>query len=66
MMQRQIELPDGFDTRSLFGSFDSNIKLVEKSLEVKYAPHYDETPSEKTERGVWEIEGRVVYDCRRK
>ena len=38
----------------------------EKSLEVKYAPHYDETPSEKTERGVWEIEGRVVYDCRRK
>ena len=34
MMQRQIELPRGFDTAALFGSFDANIKLVEKSLSV--------------------------------
>ena len=37
----------------------------EESLSIKYAPHYDETPSEKTERGLWEIEGKIVYDCRR-
>ena len=37
----------------------------EESLQIKYAPHYDETPSEKTERGLWEIEGKIVYDCRR-
>ncbi len=35
MMQRQIELPQGFDTAALFGSFDSNIKLVEKALNVR-------------------------------
>ena len=34
-MQRQIELPQGFDTAALFGSFDSNIKLVEKALNVR-------------------------------
>ena len=34
-------------------------------LKIKYAKHYDEMPSEKTERGLWEIEGGVVYDCRR-
>jgi len=34
-MQRQMELPQGFDTAALFGSFDGNIKLVEKSLSVK-------------------------------
>ena len=39
MMQRQIELPQEFDTAALFGSFDSNIKLVEKSLEVKISAH---------------------------
>ena len=50
-----------------------NIKLrrgvvnadTDSALEIKYAPHYDETPSEKTERGVWEACGRVVYDCRK-
>ncbi len=35
MLQRQIELPQSFDTAALFGSFDSNIKLVEKALSVK-------------------------------
>ena len=35
------------------------------ALQVKYAKHYDETPFEKTERGVWEADGKIVYDCRR-
>jgi len=38
----------------------------EESLEIKYAKHYDDIPYEKTERGVWEADGRVVYDCRSK
>ncbi len=37
----------------------------DESLEIKYSAHYDELPSEKTERGIWEADGRVVYDCRR-
>lgn len=37
----------------------------DESLQVKYAKHYDEIPSEKTQRGVWEADGRIVYDCRR-
>lgn len=39
MMQRQINLPQGFDVANLFGSFDSNIKLVEKALNVKISFH---------------------------
>lgn len=38
---------------------------ADSALEIKYAPHYDELPSEKTERGVWEADGRVVCDCRK-
>ncbi|MBO5060173.1 MAG: PhoH family protein [Clostridia bacterium] len=34
MNQRQIELPQEIDLQSLFGSFDSNLKLLEKGLEV--------------------------------
>ncbi|MDD6214991.1 MAG: PhoH family protein [Firmicutes bacterium] len=34
MNQRQIEIPQEIDLASLFGSFDANIKLLEKSLEV--------------------------------
>lgn len=37
----------------------------ERSLEIKYAKHYDDVPSEVHERGVWEADGRIVYDCRR-
>ena len=39
MLQRQIELPQGFDTAALFGSFDSYVKLVEKALNVKISSH---------------------------
>ena len=38
----------------------------EEAKTIKYSAHYDEVPSEKTERGVWEADGRIVYDCRRK
>ncbi|MEE0944036.1 MAG: PhoH family protein [Clostridia bacterium] len=34
-MTRQIEIPEGSDLSALFGSFDANIKLLEKSLNVK-------------------------------
>ncbi len=34
MNQRQIELPQEIDLQGLFGSFDSNLKLLEKGLEV--------------------------------
>lgn len=34
-MTRQIEIPEGSDLSALFGSFDSNVKLLEKSLNVK-------------------------------
>ncbi len=34
-----MELAEGFDTAALFGSIDSNIKLVEKSLNVKISNH---------------------------
>ncbi len=34
-MTRQIEIPEDFDLAALFGSFDANIKLLEKSLNVK-------------------------------
>ncbi len=34
-MTRQIELPDGCDLSALFGSFDSNLNLLEKSLNVR-------------------------------
>ncbi len=34
-MTRQIEIPEGCDLSALFGSFDSNVKLLEKSLNVK-------------------------------
>lgn len=34
MNQRQIELPQEIDLQSLFGSFDSNLKLLEKGLGV--------------------------------
>lgn len=33
-MQRQIELTEGFDISALFGSFDANIKLLEKAFSV--------------------------------
>lgn len=34
-MIRQIEAPEGCDLSELFGSFDANLKLLEKSLGVK-------------------------------
>ncbi|MBQ8636578.1 MAG: PhoH family protein [Clostridia bacterium] len=34
-MTRQIEIPEGSDLSALFGSFDANVKLLEKSLNVK-------------------------------
>ena len=34
-MIRQIEVPEGCDLGALFGSFDANLKLLEKSLGVK-------------------------------
>ena len=34
MNQRQIDLMQEIDLQSLFGSFDSNLKLLEKSLGV--------------------------------
>lgn len=37
----------------------------EESLEIKYQKHYDDVPYEANEKGVWEADGRVVYDCRR-
>lgn len=33
-MQRNIELTEGFDISALFGSFDANIKLLEKAFDV--------------------------------
>ena len=35
MLQRQIELSQSIDTAALFGSFDENIKTLEKALDVK-------------------------------
>ena len=37
----------------------------ERSLEIKYQKHYDDVPYEHHEKGVWEADGRIVYDCRR-
>lgn len=34
MLLNQIEIPEGIDISALFGSFDSNLKLLEKSLGV--------------------------------
>lgn len=34
-MTRQIEIPENTDLAALFGSFDANVKLLEKSLNVK-------------------------------
>lgn len=34
MNQRQIQLPDTLDISALFGSFDANVKLLEKALSV--------------------------------
>ncbi len=34
MNQRQIQIPEDMDLRSLFGDFDSNLKLMEKALVV--------------------------------
>lgn len=34
MMQRTMEIDEGLNLKDLFGSFDSNIKLIEKSLGV--------------------------------
>lgn len=34
MYQRQIQIPEDMDLQSLFGDFDSNLKLMEKALEV--------------------------------
>lgn len=34
-MTRQIEIPEGADLSALFGSFDANVKLLEKSLNIK-------------------------------
>ena len=35
MLQREIEVPEGTDLPALFGSFDSNVKLIEKAFGVK-------------------------------
>jgi len=34
LYQRQIQIPEEMDLQSLFGDFDSNLKLIEKALEV--------------------------------
>ncbi len=34
-MTRQIEIPEGCDLQALFGSFDANLSLLEKSLRVR-------------------------------
>ena len=34
MITRQIEVPQEIDVAGLFGSFDENVKLLEKSLSV--------------------------------
>ena len=34
LYQRQIQIPEDMDLQSLFGDFDSNLKLIEKALEV--------------------------------
>ena len=35
MNQRQIDIPEGIDMLDFFGSFDANVKLLEKALSVK-------------------------------
>ncbi len=35
MLQREISLPESFDTAALFGSFDENIKTLEKAMGIK-------------------------------
>jgi len=35
--QRQIQIPEGLDISALFGSFDANVKLLEKALAVNIA-----------------------------
>jgi phosphate starvation-inducible PhoH-like protein len=37
LINRQIEVPDEVDLSSLFGSFDENMKLLEKALSVSIA-----------------------------
>lgn len=37
MIQREIEVPESVDVSALFGSFDDNIKLLEKTLNVSVA-----------------------------
>ncbi len=58
-----------------FAKLDSKYKNVrirrgvlksDTELSTVYCSHYDDIPSEKHERGVWENENGVVYDCRRK
>ena len=34
LYQRQIQIPEDMDLQSLFGDFDSNLKLMEKAMEV--------------------------------
>ena len=38
MLIRQIEIQENIDISLLFGSFDENMKLLEKSLNVTVAP----------------------------
>ncbi len=37
MINRQIEVPQGIDLSSLFGSFDENVRMLEKALAVSIA-----------------------------
>ncbi|MBP3359822.1 MAG: PhoH family protein [Clostridia bacterium] len=57
MMQRQMELPQGFDIAALFGSFDGNMKLVEKSLSVKISAHDGGLAVSGAEENVEDAEG---------
>ena len=59
MLIRQIEIQENIDISLLFGSFDENMKLLEKSLNVTVAPR-DNTLQIKGEEENVEKSGEVI------
>ena len=59
MLIRQIEIQENIDVSLLFGSFDENMKLLEKSLNVTVAPR-DNTLQIKGEEENVEKAGEVI------
>ena len=59
MLIRQIEIQENIDISLLFGSFDENMKLLEKSLNVTVAPR-DNTLQIKGEEENVEKAGEVI------